>query len=119
MGSWGFLLIDCLLYEARGLNNKLLDMEMLNIKSYKNAVLYNNQTMLNIKDIQTCIKNSSKSSPVLKNAYTMISMSLYLREEFTYFCNKRIDLPHIRFNTKLNRIKQELFNKIKLQNKIK
>jgi len=86
---------------------------MVKMQSLKNAVLYSKETKLDINNITKCIQNSTKSPTTLKNAYTMISMALYLREEFKYFCNKPIDVPHKKFNTTLNLVKQELYKQIR------
>lgn len=41
----------------------------------------------------------------------MISIALYIRKEFEYFCNKPVDKPHQNFIQSLNRINKILYNK--------
>lgn len=91
----GLLYIDCLKMDIGGLSNRILGMEMNRTNTIQNSVLYNQDTKIKIKDIIQCIYQSTHSKENLKQGYYMISLALYLRKEFQYFCDKSID-KHIK-----------------------
>lgn len=95
--SWGLMYIDCLKINAGGQSNRLLNMFMTEEGTIKNSVLYNKDTKLIFTDVKKCIQNTNESNINLKQTYYMISMALYLRKEFKYYCNKEIDKIHSDF----------------------
>ena len=117
--SWGLLITECLKMNVTGLSNKLLGDEMYKEKTIKNCVLYNNNTFIDFTNVKNCFNRPNQLNNNLKRAYTMISMGLYLREEFTYFCDKSIDIPHQNFINILNKTKSDLLQAINNKNKLK
>lgn len=122
LANWGLYLIGCMkVFIDKSLTTFILK-DMYNTDMLNNNILKDKNTEMNIiKDIKPCINNitNNVSANNLRLAYYLLSSALYLREEFLFFCDKKVDTPHQRFNKLFkNDVVDELENKL-IQKSIK